>query len=130
MFSPTLIAITALGYVGLLFAIAHVGDRFSSRRISGRLSAIIYSLSLAVYCTSWTFFGAVGSAVSNGWLFVNSHARSRPLRHRLIPWSGFVIILVLICVLGFVCPRIAPTVVQKLSWNLSCVGSASWQLFC
>ena len=69
MFSPAFIALVALLYIGLLFAIAHIGDRISSRRISLRFSAVVYSLSLAVYCTSWTFFGAVGSAVNNGWLF-------------------------------------------------------------
>ncbi|MGK7296939.1 MAG: PAS domain-containing hybrid sensor histidine kinase/response regulator [Candidatus Wenzhouxiangella sp. M2_3B_020] len=69
MFSPPLIATIALGYVGLLFALAWFGDRLPERRLGGRTRAVIYSLSLAVYCTSWTFFGAVGSAVSNGWLF-------------------------------------------------------------
>ena len=70
MFSPAFIALIALLYVGLLFAIAYLGDRLASDRISARTSAVIYSLSLGVYCTSWTFFGAVGSAVNDGWLFV------------------------------------------------------------
>src|SRR6056297_530079 len=69
VFSPSLIALVALGYVGLLFALAWFGDRLPEGRLDGRCRAIVYSLSLAVYCTSWTFFGAVGSAVSNGWLF-------------------------------------------------------------
>jgi len=69
MFSPTLIALFALAYVGLLFAIAWYGDRIPDRRIRGRTRAVVYSLSLAVYCTSWTFFGAVESAVADGWLF-------------------------------------------------------------
>ncbi|MGB0514707.1 MAG: histidine kinase, partial [Wenzhouxiangellaceae bacterium] len=69
MFSPTLVAALSLIYVGLLFAIAWYGDRIPDRRIRGRTRAVIYSLSLAVYCTSWTFFGAVGSAVTDGWLF-------------------------------------------------------------
>ncbi|MDT8438526.1 MAG: PAS domain-containing hybrid sensor histidine kinase/response regulator [Wenzhouxiangellaceae bacterium] len=69
MFSPTLVALLSLLYVGVLFAIAWYGDRIPDRRIRGRLRAVIYSLSLAVYCTSWTFFGAVGSAVTDGWLF-------------------------------------------------------------
>jgi PAS domain S-box-containing protein len=69
VFSPSLIAIVALGYVGLLFALAWIGDRLPQDRLSGRTRTVVYSLSLAVYCTSWTFFGAVGSAVGNGWLF-------------------------------------------------------------
>ncbi|MDT8408272.1 MAG: PAS domain-containing hybrid sensor histidine kinase/response regulator [Wenzhouxiangellaceae bacterium] len=69
MFTPPLIAALALTYVGLLFAIAWYGDRIPDHRLGRRSRAVIYSLSLAVYCTSWTFFGAVGSAVTNGWLF-------------------------------------------------------------
>lgn len=69
MFSPPLIAALSLAYVGLLFAIAWWGDRAAAIPLGARTRAVIYSLSLAVYCTSWTFFGAVGSAVENGWLF-------------------------------------------------------------
>lgn len=69
MFSTPLIATLSLLYVGLLFAIAFFGDRLGDHQLGGRLRAVIYSFSLAVYCTSWTFFGAVGSAASSGWLF-------------------------------------------------------------
>ncbi len=57
----------SFGYVTLLFAIAHWGDNVEQRRFSARSRSIIYSLTLAVYCTSWTFYGAVGSAADNGW---------------------------------------------------------------
>ncbi|MFU8877299.1 MAG: histidine kinase, partial [Wenzhouxiangellaceae bacterium] len=69
MFSPTLVVLLSLLYVGLLFGIAWYGDRLPDRSLPPRLRAVVYSLSLAVYCTSWTFFGAVGSAVTDGWLF-------------------------------------------------------------
>jgi Na+/proline symporter/signal transduction histidine kinase len=51
----------AIGYIGLLFAIATYGDRLSPLQ-RGRAGTLIYPLSLAVYCTSWTFFGSVGFA--------------------------------------------------------------------
>jgi Na+/proline symporter/signal transduction histidine kinase len=51
----------AFGYIGFLFFVASHGDRFSSTR-RGRASGLIYPLSLAIYCTSWTFFGSVGFA--------------------------------------------------------------------
>src|SRR4051812_46654062 len=51
----------AFGYIGFLFLVASYGDRLSLRR-RGRASALIYPLSLAIYCTSWTFFGSVGFA--------------------------------------------------------------------
>jgi Na+/proline symporter len=51
----------AFGYIGLLFFVASHGDRLSATE-RGRASALIYPLSLAIYCTSWTFFGSVGFA--------------------------------------------------------------------
>jgi Na+/proline symporter/CheY-like chemotaxis protein len=56
--------------MGLLFAIAWYGDRQRLARDHRRLKAVIYSFSMAVYCTSWTFYGAVGSAASSGWGFL------------------------------------------------------------
>ena len=51
----------AFGYIGLLFGVASYGDRLSPSQ-RGRASMLIYPLSLAIYCTSWTFFGSVGFA--------------------------------------------------------------------
>src|SRR6478752_4402200 len=51
----------AFGYIGFLFLVASLGDRLSPAQ-RGRASALIYPLSLAIYCTSWTFFGSVGFA--------------------------------------------------------------------
>lgn len=56
-----------LGYVGLLFAVAWYGDRRPALAAAPHRRAAVYALSLAVYCTSWTFYGAVGSAVETGW---------------------------------------------------------------
>ncbi len=67
MFSPLALLLMSVGYVGVLFLIAWWGDRLALRL--GRLPGqpLIYSLSLAVYCTSWTFYGAVGQAATSGW---------------------------------------------------------------
>src|SRR5881227_2143432 len=51
----------AFGYIGFLFLVASYGDRLSLKP-RGRGGALIYPLSLAIYCTSWTFFGSVGFA--------------------------------------------------------------------
>ena len=51
----------AFAYIGLLFCVASYGDRLSPSQ-RGRASTLIYPLSLAIYCTSWTFFGSVGFA--------------------------------------------------------------------
>jgi Na+/proline symporter/signal transduction histidine kinase len=60
----------ALGYVSALFALAWYADRRARARkpTSGR--PLIYALSLAVYCTSWTFFGSVGLAANTGYDFI------------------------------------------------------------
>ena len=70
MLNPWKLTLIVLVYMGLLFAIAWFGDKQRIARDHPRFKAIIYSLSLAVYCTSWTFYGAVGSAASTGWGFL------------------------------------------------------------
>src|SRR3569832_2330248 len=60
----------ALAYIGLLFLIASYGDRTRRLARSGRMRVLIYPLSLAIYCTSWTFFGSVGSASRTGYEFL------------------------------------------------------------
>ncbi|WFL78983.1 PAS-domain containing protein [Altererythrobacter arenosus] len=62
-FVPVLVAVA---YAALLFWIAHAGDRHPVSEFANRHRRIIYGLSLAVYCTSWTFFGAVGTAMGSG----------------------------------------------------------------
>src|SRR5215831_11250499 len=60
----------ALAYIGLLFLIASYGDRTRSLGRDGRARLLIYPLSLAIYCTSWTFFGSVGFASRTGFDFL------------------------------------------------------------
>ncbi|MCW5688362.1 MAG: hybrid sensor histidine kinase/response regulator [Pseudolabrys sp.] len=56
----------ALAYIGLLFVIASYGDRVRQLGRDGRSRLMIYPLCLAIYCTSWTFFGSVGLASRTG----------------------------------------------------------------
>ncbi|HXX25118.1 MAG TPA: PAS domain-containing hybrid sensor histidine kinase/response regulator [Pseudolabrys sp.] len=60
----------ALAYIGLLFLVASYGDRARRPSREGRTGLLIYPLSLAIYCTSWTFFGSVGSASRTGYEFL------------------------------------------------------------
>ena len=66
--SSELLALAGILYISLLFYIAYRGDRADPNFKLGN-SGVVYSLSLAVYCSSWTFFGAVGTASSRGWDF-------------------------------------------------------------
>ncbi|MGV6874030.1 PAS domain-containing hybrid sensor histidine kinase/response regulator [Pseudochelatococcus sp. B33] len=61
-----IVVVVALVYLCGLFAVAHLGDTFGKRLIGGGARASIYALALAVYCTSWTFFGSVGLAGRSG----------------------------------------------------------------
>ena len=60
----------ALAYIGLLFLVASYGDRTRGLRREDRARLLIYPLSLAIYCTSWTFFGSVGSVSRTGYDFL------------------------------------------------------------
>ena len=62
----TTVLLTAIGYVSFLFLIAWWGDGAGRRFLSGRSRAFVYALSLAVYCTSWTYYGSVGLASAHG----------------------------------------------------------------
>ena len=67
MLSSELVIAIAIAYVGLLFLIAYVSDRRARRGKAGFLnSPFVYTLAISVYCTSWTFYGAVGSAARSG----------------------------------------------------------------
>ena len=63
--APTIVTIAFL-YLCLLFAIAYYGDKRADRGQSIIANPYIYALSIAVYCTSWTFYGSVGRAASTG----------------------------------------------------------------
>ena len=64
------IFVTALAYLLFLFLVASYGDRRAAIYGPGKAQPFIYALSLAVYCTSWTFFGSVGLAAVRGYEFL------------------------------------------------------------
>src|SRR3954463_6658032 len=68
MLQGWVVIVVALCYIGLLFVIASYGDRV--RALGGGARMLIYPLSLAIYCTSWTFFGSVGLATRTGYDFL------------------------------------------------------------
>ncbi|HBK45577.1 MAG TPA: hybrid sensor histidine kinase/response regulator [Xanthomonadaceae bacterium] len=66
MVSSWILLLVSIGYAALLFTVAWWGDRRPLYPDRPWLRPAVYSLALAVYCSSWTFYGAVGSAVRNG----------------------------------------------------------------
>jgi len=67
------IALTLVcAYMAVLFAVAWRSDRFGERSTPAKrpFAPFIYGLSLAIYCTSWTYYGAVGTATRSGWEFL------------------------------------------------------------
>ncbi|MFZ1468916.1 MAG: ATP-binding protein [Paracoccaceae bacterium] len=65
------LVLACLAYVIFLFSVAFLAER---RARSGRLgwlrSPVVYTLSLSIYCTAWTFYGAVGYAARSGMEFL------------------------------------------------------------
>ena len=66
MLQTTVIVFASFAYLALLFAIAYYADKRAESGRSLIANPYIYSLSLAVYCTTWTFYGSVGRAASSG----------------------------------------------------------------
>ena len=70
MIAGWVLMLVSLGYVAVLFGIAYYGDSRPLYPARPGLRPIIYSLALAVYCSSWTFYGAVGSAAQSSLSFL------------------------------------------------------------
>ena len=68
-----LIVGVSFSYLLLLFAVAYFGDRRADQGRSIIANPWVYSLSLAVYCTAWTYFGSVGRAASGGTSFLPTY---------------------------------------------------------
>src|SRR5213592_398700 len=66
MLHETAIVLTAFCYLGVLFVFAYYAYERADAGRSVIASPYIYSLSLAVYATAWTFYGSVGRAASDG----------------------------------------------------------------
>ncbi|TYB89712.1 ATP-binding protein [Oceaniovalibus sp. ACAM 378] len=71
MLSFNVLALACGIYVIFLFTVAFVAEKRAERGRLGILrSPLVYTLSLSIYCTAWTFYGAVGYAARSGLEFV------------------------------------------------------------
>ncbi|WP_319409981.1 sensor histidine kinase [uncultured Desulfosarcina sp.] len=70
MLATETVIFVSLCYIGVLFGIAYYGDKRADIGKSIISNPYIYALSLAVYCTAWTFYGSVGRAASAGPAFL------------------------------------------------------------
>jgi Na+/proline symporter/signal transduction histidine kinase len=64
MFPNWQLATLSFAYIGLLFFIAYIGDKYRHKLIR-KSQSVIYALTLGVYCTSWSFLGTTGQASTN-----------------------------------------------------------------
>ncbi|MFN7130046.1 MAG: PAS-domain containing protein, partial [Brevundimonas sp.] len=69
MFSLMILGLV-VAYMAVLFAVAWHQERPATRARGRGLGASVYALSLAIYCTSWTYYGAVGTAARDGWEYL------------------------------------------------------------
>lgn len=70
MISSSLVIAVSFLYVLALFAVAWFGDKRAAEGRSIIASPWVYALSMAVYCTAWTYFGSVGRAANTGLWFL------------------------------------------------------------
>jgi Na+/proline symporter/nitrogen-specific signal transduction histidine kinase len=70
MLSAPLVIGVSFAYLLLLFAVAYFGDWRAAQGRSIIGSPWVYALSMAVYCTAWTYFGSVGRAANSGVWFL------------------------------------------------------------
>ncbi len=68
--SAWVVVATSIAYLVVLFAIAFRADRRADAGRSVISNGTVYALSLAVYCTSWTYYGSVGRAATTGMQFL------------------------------------------------------------
>ncbi|MGH1484824.1 MAG: PAS domain-containing hybrid sensor histidine kinase/response regulator [Cellvibrionaceae bacterium] len=68
--TPSIVLIAVFFYIILLFGLARLGDRQHFVENSWARHPVVYALALGVYCTSWTFYGLVGTASEKGWNFL------------------------------------------------------------
>ena len=84
MLSPALVLGASFAYLLLLFAVAGWADRRAAQGRSVIGNAGVYALSMAVYCTAWTYFGSVGRAASGGVWFLPIYLG--PMLAMLLAW--------------------------------------------
>ncbi|MBU4519966.1 MAG: sensor histidine kinase [Gammaproteobacteria bacterium] len=70
MLSAPLVIAVSFAYLLLLFAVAYWADWRAAQGRSVISSPWVYALSMAVYCTAWTYFGSVGRAANSGVWFL------------------------------------------------------------
>ncbi|HEY9080074.1 sensor histidine kinase [Magnetovibrio sp.] len=92
-----LIAIVSIAYLGTLFAIAYFGDKRAEQGRSLTQNPYIYTLSIAVFCTSWTFYGSVGLAARSGLDFLPIYLGPTLV---FVVWSVVWVKIVRICKLN------------------------------
>jgi Na+/proline symporter/signal transduction histidine kinase len=68
--APSILFIAVFIYIVFLFGLARWGDRQQFSEHSLVRHPAVYALALGVYCTSWTFYGLVGTASEEGWSFL------------------------------------------------------------
>lgn len=68
--SPVILILALIAYLALLFWIARIGDRRRFNPSGWARHPLVYTLALGVYCTSWTFYGLVGTAAEKGWYYL------------------------------------------------------------
>jgi Na+/proline symporter/signal transduction histidine kinase len=83
--SGLLISVVSVLYLGFLFYLAFFVEKLKTKNINLINNPVVYSLSLAIYCTTWTFYGSVGRVTKTGIEFLSVYLG--PTLVMLLGWS-------------------------------------------
>lgn len=92
--TPGLIIGVSFSYLAVIFAIAYFADKLAAQGRSLAKNPYIYTLSIAVFCTSWTFYGSVGLAATSGLDFLPIYLGPTLI---FVLWSVLWIKIIRIC---------------------------------
>jgi len=84
MFANWLLVSVSIGYIGLLFLIAHLGGKYKNK-LKAKQQTVIYALSLGVYCTSWGFLGTTAQVANHSFTFFSVYLA--PILIFVFAWS-------------------------------------------
>ena len=70
LFNPITVIFILIVYMAVMFAVALITERKAKAGSNLVSNGLVYTLALAIYCTAWTFYGNIGLAATDGYLFL------------------------------------------------------------
>lgn len=89
--SNLVVILSAFAYLLLLFGVAYFAEFLAKKGKSIINNGYVYALSMAVFCTAWTYYGSVGKATDDGVMFLSIYIGPTIMAFFMIPVLGKII---------------------------------------